>query len=280
MTQSGEVLEADWLVNRAGGASLSDRLTELWHNRRLIPILAQRDIRARFKQTVLGVFWAALQPLASALVFMLVFGEIAGLGQDQNSYFLFAFSGSLIWTYFSAAFSRIVASVVANRQLVSKVYFPRLAIPMAAALVPVLDLFIGLAILTVLLLVQQTVPTFAILLAPVWLLGIFTLCIGIGSAFGALNVRYRDLGPVAGYIVQLLLFLTPVAYPASELQGRLSVFEYANPVASMIIGFRWSVGLEPAPPENVWVSVLLILMVAWFGLRYFLASESRFADHI
>lgn len=269
-----------WVRNDPGNDRVLEQLVAVWRYRQLVLSMAERDILTRFKQTIFGLAWAVIQPIVGALVFTLAFNQVAGVEiPGGGSYLLFAFSGSLLWTYFSSAVSRIVSSVVANRSLVEKVYFPRLVIPVAAAAVPVLELGIGLIILLGLVVVGGNGLGLPLLTVPIWLLGLSITAIGPAVAAAAANVRFRDVGSVASYAIQLLLFLTPVAYPASLLGGRLEPLQWLNPLAAALTGFRWSVGLAEFP-RHLWVSALVAIGGLWIGVRLFVRAQRRFVDVI
>ena len=269
-----------WVENRAPTGWHTVDLRELWAYRELIAFLAIRDVKVRYKQAVLGMAWAVLQPLAGALVFTLVFDRIANLPSDGIPYPVFAFVGVTAWTYFSSSVQTAMSSLVGNVGLVTKVYFPRMAAPIAAVVPGLLDMGISLLILVVLMVVYGVAPGLALLTLPLWIVLLVALAFGVGLILATLNVRYRDVKGVSSLLLQLWLFASPVAYASSVIQDRWGALYALNPMAGIIDGFRWAL-LDTPPPETsalIGLAVLVVILVV--GLAVFAREERRFADII
>lgn len=269
-----------WTENRPTRGARAVRLTEVWAYRELIGFLALRDLKARYKQAAFSVAWALLQPLAGVAVFTLVFRRLAQVPSDGIPYPLFALLGLSVWTYFSASLSAATTSMVANAALVTKVYFPRLVAPLAALLPGLVDLAVSLTLVAVLMAVLGVAPGAALLAFPIFLLALMATALGAGLLLATLNVRYRDVGKVTALLLQLWLFLSPVAYPSSQVPERWAWAYGLNPMAGVIDGIRWSLLGGPAPGAELVVSALAAVILLSAGIRYFQASERQFADVI
>lgn len=269
-----------WTENRPTSGLRLPRLAELWRYRELVYFLALRDVKARYKQTALGLGWAVLQPLVSVAVVTLVFRRLAHVPSEGLPYPVFALTGFLVWNYFAGIVGDATDSVVANAPLVTKVYLPRLAAPVSAALPALVSLVPGVFVLVVLMVVEGVAPGFALLALPACALGLLATALGMGLLLAALNVRYRDVGGALGTLIQLWLLASPVAYPASLL-GPSWRWAYAiNPMAGVIDAFRWSVLGAPRPGAEIVVSAVVALALLIGGLLYFEHQERRFADVI
>jgi lipopolysaccharide transport system permease protein len=266
-------------VQRSRGRP-SLRLRELWTHRELLYFLTWRDIKVRYKQTALGVTWAILQPLLGMLIFTIFFGHLADVGSDGLPYVLFSYSALVLWTFFSNGVAQSSNSLVASSSLLTKVYFPRLVIPLGAVVAGALDLLLGLCMLAILMAVYGVAPPVAVLLAPLFLLLVFVTVIGVGLWFSALNVKYRDVRYVVPFLTQLWLFATPIAYPSSLLDEPWRTLYGLNPMVGAIDGFRWSVLGGPSPGWALALSVVSALVLAITGLYYFRRMERDFADII
>ena len=261
------------------------QLKELWQYRELLYFLVWRDIKVRYKQTVLGAAWAILQPLATAVVFTLFFGRLAGIGSDGLPYPLFSYAGLLMWTFFAQGLAQSSASVVGSANLITKVYFPRLVIPLAAVLSGLLDLAVATPLLGVMMAYYKIWPGAAIVAVPLVLLLALLAATGVGLWLAALNVEYRDVRYVVPFLVQLWLFVTPVIYPASVVAPhleKLGVPGWAlglNPMAGVVEGFRWAMlGRGTAPISLVAASAIVALVLCVTGALYFRSVERSFAD--
>jgi lipopolysaccharide transport system permease protein len=257
------------------------RLIELWQAREVVVRLAQRDIIVRYRQTVLGIAWVIIQPVLSAGIFSLVFGTVAKLSSDGFPYFLFSLGGLLAWNLFANTLTRAAGSLLANQSLVSKVFFPRLLVPISAAASVLLDFLVGLGLAIILLFVYRVNPGWPILLIPVWMLLIAMLGVGIGTAASALMVKYRDVGYVLPWLTQILLYAAPVAYALSAVPANLRWLFEINPITWFLEAFRWSLLGATAPPAwQVIGLVALSIVVLFLGVLYFQSHEREFADLI
>jgi ABC-type polysaccharide/polyol phosphate export permease len=253
---------------------------ELWRYRELLGFLALRDIKVRYKQAVFGVAWAVVQPVAAAAVFLLVFHRLAGVPSDGVPYQLFSYVSITLWAYTSTSVTRAAQSLVGNAALVTKVYFPRLAIPIAAVLPGLVDLAVALPLVGVLFVVYGMAPSWAIVTLPVWILALVVIALGVGGWLAALNVQYRDVTHAVTLFVQLWMFLTPVAYPMSLVPEQWRLLYSLNPVAGVLEACRWALLGTPWPGMRLLVSLLVAAAVLAGGLAYFKRSERRFADVI
>ena len=269
-----------WRENRPTRGRRALDLEELWAYRELMAFLALRDIKVRYKQAVFGGAWALVQPLAGAAIFTVVFGRLADLPSDGIDYLVFAFAGFTLWTYFSSALNTARMSLVSNAPLITKVYFPRLAAPVAGVLPGLVDLATSLPLLALMMIWTGTTPTVAILAAPLMLLGAVVIALGFGMLFAALTVQYRDVQQVFGLVVQLWLFATPVAYSSSLVEGPWRAAYYLNPMVGVMDGWRWSLLGGPAPGWEVLISAAVALAFLVVGARVFSRSERQFADLI
>lgn len=257
------------------------RLSDLWPYRELVYFLAKRDVQVRYRQSLVGLGWVLLQPLALMGIFTLVFSQLVGVQSEGIPYPVYALAGITVWTFVSQSIGQIGSSLVTDANLVSKVFFPRLIVPLAKVLALLVDLLAVVVLLLVVALIVVGTPGLAVLTLPLWLLlaGLFAL--GAGLLAAALNVRYHDVAVVIPLILQVGLFLTPVAYPASLVSGTWEVLYAVNPAASCITGVRWALFGTQAPqlvPLVVSVTVTVVLLTV--ATLYFTRSEQHFADVI
>ncbi len=273
------------LIIRPSRGWISLRLGEVWEYRELLYFLIWRDVKVRYKQTLLGAAWAILQPVATMIVFTIFFGKLANVGSDGLPYPLFSYAGLLPWTFFAQALAQSSDSLVGSGNLIKKVYFPRLVIPASAALAPIVDFAIALIVLVAMMAYYHVWPTLAIVYLPLLLLLAFGTALGVGMWLSALNVQYRDIRYVLPFFVQLWLFVTPVIYPMSQVTTRLEsmglpAWLYGlNPMAGVVEGFRWALlgsGSRPGPVVLASAGVTLLLLVS--GAMYFRRMEKTFAD--
>jgi len=256
-------------------------LGELWQYHELLFFLIWRDIKVRYKQTALGATWAVLQPVFTMVVFSLFFGRLAKVPSDGIPYPVFSYCALLPWQLFAYALAESSNSVVANERLVSKVYFPRLVIPIAGVLAGLVDFAIAFVVLIFLMLYYGIVPTWTIAALPLFVLLAILTALAVGLWLSALNVQYRDVRYTVGFLTQLWLFLSPVAYPSSLVPARWRPIYGLNPMAGVVEGFRWAlVGKTPAPGAMLAVSVAVVLLLLVGGLFYFRRMENSFADVI
>ncbi len=268
-------------VVRPRRGSQSVYLIELWRYRELLFFLAWRDVKVRYKQAALGASWAILQPLLNMIVFTIFFGRLVGVPSNGVPYPLFVFSALVMWTYFSGVVGQAGQSLLGNTNLITKIYFPRVAMPASNALSGLLDLSIGLGFLVILMAYYRIQPGWNLLLAPVFLLGLMTFTIGVSLILSALVVRFRDMKYTVPFLIQLGLFLTPVIYPTSLIPSRFRALAALNPLSGIIEGFRAS--LFPGTrldPLLTAVSLVMSVCVLLWGFLYFRRAERFFADII
>ena len=261
--------------------ALAFNFRELWAYRELLIFLAWREVRVRYKQSALGIVWVLIQPLATMVFFSLVFGRLAHLPSEGVPYPLFILSGLIPWTLFASALTRTGNSLVMNSNLLTKVYFPRLIIPVASALASLVDFAISLALLVGALIYYGVRPGWQVLAIPLFALLALLAAIALGLWLSALNVRFRDVQVALPFIVQIGLFASPVTYSASLVPGGISRLIYdLNPMASVLQGFRWSLTGGQAPGIELLGATALILAILIGGLIYFRSAEKTFADVI
>lgn len=269
--------EVTW-IRASKGWSMPD-LRELWRYRELLYFLVWRDVKVRYKQTALGAAWAILQPFATMVVFSLFFGRLARMPSDGVPYPVFAYTALVPWTFFANGLSLSTGSLVGSQNLLKKVYFPRLAIPLAAVLSGLVDFALALVVLAGMLVFYGVAPGIgALWIVPLLLLALVT-SLGVGLWLSALNVRYRDVAYVVPFLVQLWLFATPIAYPSSLLGEPWRTVYALNPMVGVVEGFRWALlGTDTAPGAMVGVSSLAALALLVGGALHFRRMERTFAD--
>jgi len=256
-------------------------LREFWTYRELFLFLVWKDVKVRYKQTLLGASWAVIQPFFSMLVFSLFFGKLAGMPSDGVPYPVFAYAALVPWTYFSTALQFSGNSLVANSNLVSKVYFPRVALPASAALAGLVDFTIASVVLGGIMLYYRIAPSWELMFWPVLVLPVMLLVLGVGMILSALNVKYRDVKYAIPFAMQIWLFLTPIIYPASIVPERFRPLAALNPLTGLIDAFRAALLPNRAIDwASVGFSVVVILVVLILGATYFRNSERQFADVI
>ncbi len=256
------------------------RLRELLAYRELLYFLAWRDIKVRYKQTLLGVLWILLQPFATMVIFTFVFHRFAKIPSGDIPYPIFALCGILPWNYFSGSMNRTTGSLVGSSHLITKVYFPRLVIPMSSVLAGWVDFGIASLLLAGLMAYYRVVPGLCLLLAPLFLLLGMTVALGVGLWFSALNVQYRDVGYLMPFLTQAWMFLTPVIYPTQLIPESLRWVYGLNPMVAVVEGFRWAVLGTPLEMGSFWASLVMALLLLSSGLVFFQRMERGFADVI
>jgi lipopolysaccharide transport system permease protein len=273
------------VVIRPSTGWISLKLEELWDYRELVYFLVWRDVKVRYKQTVLGAAWAILQPLLTMVVFTIFFGKMANIGSDGLPYPIFSYAGLLPWTFFAQGLTQSSDSLVGSANLLKKVYFPRLVLPTASVLAGVVDFAIAFVVLIGMMVYYGVYPSLTILFLPLLLLLAFSTALGVGMWLSALNVQYRDVRYVVPFFVQIWLFVTPVIYPASRVTAKLHelglpAWLYGlNPMAGVIEGFRWAMlgsGSHPGPVILASSAISGALLVS--GAFYFRRMERSFAD--
>jgi lipopolysaccharide transport system permease protein len=262
-----------------GWASLD--LRELWQYKELLYFLVWRDIKVRYKQTALGASWAVIQPFATMVVFSLFFGRLAGVPSDGVPYPIFSYAALVPWTFFAQGLTQSANSLVASQDLIKKVYFPRLAIPIASVLAGLVDFAIAFVVLVGMMLFYGIVPTADIVWIPALLVLALVTSLGVGLWFSALNVLYRDVAYIVPFLVQFWLFATPIAYPSSLLPEAWRIVYSLNPMVGVVEGFRWAlVGTETAPGPMILVSAVAAVGILIGGAFYFRRMERGFADTV
>ena len=266
-----------FIKSEPGLASLG--LKELWEYRELLYFLTWRDIKVRYKQTVLGAAWAVIQPFFMMVVFSLFFGRLAHVPSDGIPYPVFVYCALLPWQLFAHALTESSNSLVANERLITKVYFPRLIVPISAVLGGLIDFCIAFVILLLMMFYYGIRPTWVIVALPAFILLAIATALGVGLWLSALNVKYRDVRYTITFLVQFWLFATPVAYPSSIVPERWRPVFGLNPMAGVVEGFRWALlGKSEGPGALLAVSVAVVILLLIGGLYYFLRMEAQFAD--
>ncbi|MEO6613339.1 MAG: ABC transporter permease [Chitinophagaceae bacterium] len=257
---------------------------DLWRYRELFYILSWRDIKVKYKQTVLGVLWAVLRPLLTMLVFTLVFGKVAKMDTHSNvPYAIIVFAGLLPWQFFSNALTESSNSLIGNTNLITKVYFPRLIIPASSIITSFIDFFISFAILLLLFAVYRYVPPVEIFYMPLFWIMAFLASFGPGLYLTALNVKYRDFRYIIPFIVQFGLFISPVGYSTSQIPEKWLWAYSLNPMVGVIDGFRWCIVKDAPNPllhYPFYISLGVTLLLVWLSIYQFRKMEKNFADMI
>lgn len=275
---AGSAEEQVLLIKPGSGWAALD-LREVWQFRDLLFTLAGRDLKLRYKQTALGAIWVVAQPLMAAGIFTVVFGKIANLSSDGIPYFLFAFVGQLGWGLFANTVGKTSGCLVGNGHLISKVYFPRLILPLSSLPSTFVDSGIAAAMLVGLMFYYHTFPGLGILLLPVWIAILLAMSMGIGLITSALTVSYRDVGYILPVFLQMLMYASPVAYGVSNVPASIKPYYYANPLSPVLEGFRWSLLNTSAPAwQPVAYAAGLSLFLLAVGAFSFKRMERKFAD--
>lgn len=275
--------EAELNITRIEPSSgwISLHLGELWQSRELLYFLVWRDIKVRYKQTVLGAGWAIVQPLFTMVVFSLFFGRLAKVPSDGIPYPVFSFTALVPWTYFAFGLNQSAESLVSSGNLLRKIYFPRLAIPVSAVVAGIVDFTLAFAMLLIMMLHYGIVPGPHAFYLPLFLLLAITTSLGAGLWLSALNVMFRDVRYTMPFLTQLWMFSTPIAYPSSLLAEPWRTIYGLNPMAGVIEGFRWALlSTKTAPGPMLIVSALVSLALLVSGAFYFKRTERTFADTV
>ena len=258
---------------------VSLRLGELWEYKELLYFLTWRDIKVRYKQTLLGVGWAVIQPFFTMVVFSLFFGKLGKMPSDGIPYPIFTFAALVPWTFFSNGLNMASNSLVGSANLITKVYFPRLAIPLSSVLVGAIDFIFAFAILICMMLYFGITPTARILWLPPLLVLVIVASLGVSLWLSAMNVQFRDIRYVIPFLTQIWLFSTPIAYPSSLVKDPWRIIYGINPMVGVVEGFRWALlGTETALWPSVMVSASAAILVFVSGVFYFRRMEKTFAD--
>jgi lipopolysaccharide transport system permease protein len=254
-------------------------LRELLEYRELLYFLVWRDVKVRYKQTLLGAAWAIIQPFFTMVVFSLFFGRLAKIPSEGVPYPIFSYAALVPWTFFANGLSQSADSLVGSANLLTKVYFPRLTIPIASVLSGAVDFVLAFVVLLGMMIFYRVTPTWNTLWLPLFLLLAFVTALGVGLWLSALNVEYRDVRYVVPFLVQFWLFATPIAYPSSLLSEPWRTIYALNPMVGVVEGFRWALlGTDTAPGPMILVSALAALVILIGGVVYFRRMEDTFAD--
>lgn len=259
---------------------VSLKLRELWNYRELLYFLTWRDIKVKYKQTALGALWAILQPFMTMIVFSLFFGRLAQIPSDGVPYPLFSFAALVPWTFFATGLTMSSNSLVGSSNLIKKVYFPRLTIPIATVLSGAVDFLIAFVVLLILMLFYGVLPTANVIFLPFFVLLAFVTSLGVGLWLSALNVQFRDIRYIVPFLTQFWLFITPIAYPSSLIENpTLRAIYGINPMAGVVEGFRWALlGTDNAPGVVIIASTVAAVLLFISGMFYFRRMEKTFAD--
>jgi lipopolysaccharide transport system permease protein len=270
-----------------GLASLN--LRDLWVYRELIYFLTWRDIKVRYKQTLLGALWAILQPVLQMVIFTLLFNQVAKMPSEGIPYPIFSYTALLPWTLFAKALGDAGRSLVMNRNMITKIYFPRLVIPIASVFGGVVDFILAFSVLIVMIFYYNYAPgssyhiqlTWRVLTLPLFILLAIVTALGASLWLSALNVIYRDVGHVLPFLTQIWFFLTPIVYSAKVVSEKWQLVYALNPMAGVVNGFRWALlGMQEVPIESLAISVAVALALLVSGVFYFRNMEKTFADEI
>src|SRR6266851_3354594 len=255
------------------------KLKELWQYRELLYFLVWRDIKVRYKQTALGASWAIIQPFFTMVVFSIFFGHLAKIPSDGIPYPIFSFTALVPWTFFANGLSQASNSLVGSGTLITKVYFPRLIIPLASVFSGIVDFLLAFVVLIAMMLYYGMAPTLNVLWLPMFLLLALVTSLGVGLWLSALNVKYRDVRYIVPFITQFWLFVTPIAYPSSLLHQPWRTIYGLNPMVGVVEGFRWALlGTNTAPGPIIAVSSTAAIVILITGAFYFRRMEKTFAD--
>jgi len=280
MSNSKENTE-NWDLVLKAGRSEAHYWKDLWRFRELFYILSWRDIKVRYKQTVLGVAWSVIRPLLTTVIFTVVFSYIAKLNNPSNApYALMVFVGMLPWQFFSNALSESSNSLIGNANLITKVYFPRMIIPASAVITSLVDFVISFLILIAMMLWYHYVPTWHIVFLPVFILLAFLCAFGFGLYLTAVNVKYRDFRYIIPFIIQFGLYITPVGFSSTVIGEKWRFLYSLNPMVGVIDGFRWCILGDPLHWNSFISSCIIVHIFLIIGVIYFRKMEKSFADNI
>lgn len=255
------------------------QLKEVWEYRELLYFLAWRDIKVRYKQTVLGAAWAILQPFLTMVIFSIFFGNLAGVPSDDIPYPIFSYAALVPWMFFAGGLTKSTQSLVSGANMVKKIYFPRLLMPMSAVFSGLVDFVLAFSVLLAMMLYFNIVPTLAIVWLPLLLLLGLATSLGVGMWLTAMNVQFRDIRYVMPFIVQAWMFATPIAYPSSLLDEPWRTLYALNPMVGVVEGFRWALlGVDTQPGPMILVSSVVAIGLLVSGAFYFRRMEKSFAD--
>jgi lipopolysaccharide transport system permease protein len=263
------------------GGSEKNYWRDIWRYRELFYILSWRDLKVRYKQTVIGAAWSIIRPILTTIVFTIVFNKVAKLqAPGAAPYALMVFTGMLPWQFFANALSESSNSLVANANLITKVYFPRMIVPASSIVTSLVDFGISFSILIAMFFIFHYIPSSKIIFLPLFLVIALIAAFGVGLLVTALNVKYRDFRYIIPFIVQFGLYITPVGFSSSIVPEKWKLLFALNPMVGVIDGFRWCILGENLNLQSFAISVLVSLLFLWIGIRYFRYTEKSFADNI
>jgi lipopolysaccharide transport system permease protein len=265
------------IIEASSGWKMVD-FEELWRYKDLLYFLTLRGIKARYAQSILGVAWAIIQPLFTTLVFTLVFGGLAKVDSDGMPYILFSYLALWPWNYFSGTLTESANSLVQNANMITKVYFPRMVLPLSAILSKLLDFIIAFVVVVIMLIYFRQMPGLGVIFLPLLILQLLLCSLGIGMVLSAMAVKYRDVKHALTFVVQLLLYAAPVVYSTSAVPSQFVPFYVLNPMVGVIEGFRAAFLDRPMPWEWIWPGMIVAVFVFVFGTMYFRRMERIFAD--
>jgi lipopolysaccharide transport system permease protein len=258
---------------------LALRLSELWDYRELLYFFVWRDIKVRYKQTAIGAAWAVLQPLLTVVTFTIIFDKFAKMPSDGLPYPVFSYAALLPWNYFASSLNRSIGSVVGDANLITKVYFPRLLLPISATVSGLVDFGISFVFLLVMMAWYGIMPTWSTLLLPCFLLLAMLTALGVGLWLSVINVRFRDVGQATAFFIQIWLFASPVAYPVNVVPEKWRALYSLNPMTGVIEGFRWALlGKQMPDIASIVISIAVVLLLVVGGIIFFKRMENTFAD--
>ena len=273
--------ESETILIRPSRGWTALNLRDLWLYRELIFFLIWRDVKVRYKQTALGATWAVLQPVLQMVVFTLLFGRVARLGPEDVPYPIFSYTALLPWGLFAKALQDAGRSLVLNRNMITKVYFPRLVIPISSVVAGLVDFGIAFVVLLGLMWYYQVTPTLAVWALPFFILLAMITALGVGLWLSALNVLYRDIGYTIPFLTQMWFFITPIVYASDKVSATWELVYALNPMVGVVEGFRWALlGMDTAPGPMMAVSTTISVVVMISGLFYFRRMEKNFADKV
>lgn len=273
-------MSKETLIIKPASKNVGFNFSELWKFRELVGILAMRDIKVRYKQTALGVLWSVIQPLFLMIIFSILFGRLAKIPSDGVPYPVFVFSGLLIWNFFSSGVASCSNSLSGSSSMISKVYFPRIVIPLASIGVSMIDFLIASAVLLIIMAFFSVAPNWQILLVPVFAIGTFLSILGLGLWLSAITVTYRDFRYIVPFMLQVWMYITPVIYPVTFIPSEYRWLMYLNPLVGWVNGTRAAFLGTNIDWLAVGISCVLSAVMIWVGLVFFSRSEQRFADVI
>lgn len=275
MSQTDEVIIIE------AGRSERHYWKDVWRYRELFYILSWRDVKVRYKQTVIGAAWSVIRPVLTTIIFTIVFSKVAKIGYSGAApYALMVFAGMLPWQFFASALTESSNSLIGNTNLVSKVYFPRIIVPSSSIITSLVDFGISFLLLLIMLVFYQFTPPLQVLLIPVFILLLLLASFGLGLYITALNVKYRDFRYIIPFIVQFGLYITPVGFASSTISDKWRLLYSANPMVGIIDGFRWCILGDELYWPGVVVSCSMVALMLYLGIRYFRKTEKGFADNI